>query len=66
MHLQFRNPQIAWLFFRVPKLLDKPASRAALRPLYEDANPKFISKPLKCGLVVETIPVVESNFGLTK
>jgi hypothetical protein len=31
MHLHFRNPQIASVFFRVPELFGKPASRAEPR-----------------------------------
>jgi hypothetical protein len=51
MHLQFRNPQVMWLFFRMPELSDKPVSRAALRQIYEDANPKGIPRAPKRGLV---------------
>jgi hypothetical protein len=51
MHLQFRKPQIAWLFFRAPELFDKPVSRAALGQIYEDAKPKVITKAIKRGLV---------------
>jgi hypothetical protein len=51
MHLRFRNPQIAWLFFPLRELFGKPASRAALRHMYKDANPKVISKALRRGLV---------------
>jgi hypothetical protein len=50
MHLQFRHPEIAWSFFRVPELFDKLVSRAALRQIHEDANPKVISKAIKRGL----------------
>jgi hypothetical protein len=51
MHLQFRNPQIARLFFHVPELFDEHVSRAALRYIYEDASPRVISRALKRGLV---------------
>jgi hypothetical protein len=51
MPLQFRNAQSAWLFFRVPELFNEPVSRATLRQIYEDANPKVISRALKRGLV---------------
>jgi hypothetical protein len=51
MHLQFRNTQIACSFFRVPLLFDKHIYRAALRQIYEDANPRIISKALERGIV---------------
>jgi hypothetical protein len=51
MHSQFRNPQIAWLFFSVPELFDEHVSRAAQCQIDEEANPKVISKALKRGLV---------------
>jgi hypothetical protein len=51
VHFQFRNPQIAWLFFLVPAMFDKLVSCAALRQIYEDANPKIIYKALKRVLI---------------
>jgi hypothetical protein len=47
MYLQFRNCQIAWLFFHVPELFNKPVPRAALRRIIEQSNLKGIFKALK-------------------
>jgi hypothetical protein len=51
VRLQLRSPKIARLFFRVPDLLDKPVSRTVLHQIYEDANPRVISKVIKRSLV---------------
>jgi hypothetical protein len=50
-HLQFRNPQIARLFFGVPELFDKSVSGAVRRQIYEGGNPRVISEAPKHGTV---------------
>jgi hypothetical protein len=44
MYLQVRNPQIAWLFFRVPELFGKPVSRGELRQIDENVDRKLYLK----------------------
>jgi hypothetical protein len=51
MHLQFRNHQLAWSFFRVPEPFNKPVFCATLPQIYEDAIPKVVSRVRKRGLV---------------